>query len=143
MIPSLEDLCHLRGSRGSVKLGASLPTSPYERQRPSQRGLARIGPWIKAGVPGNAGDGGTIAAASPTQLVISTASAASWLYYSGDGAAQWQTVLTEPDGGQGWADLGFTTASDGVVIHAPASKGFAGQLMLTRDGGLTWRQVSF
>ena len=99
--------------------------------------------WIKAGVPGSAGDGGTIAAAGPTQLVIATASAASWLYYSGDGAAQWQTVLTEPDGGQGWADLGFTTASDGVVIHGPASKGFAGQLMLTQDGGLTWGQVSF
>jgi hypothetical protein len=30
-----------------------------------------------------------------------------------------------------------------VVIHGPASKGFAGQLMLTQDGGLTWRQVSF
>jgi photosystem II stability/assembly factor-like uncharacterized protein len=99
--------------------------------------------WIKAGVPGSAGDGGTIAAASPSQLVIATASAASWLYYSGDGAAQWQTVLTEPDGGQGWADLGFTTASDGVVIHGPAARGFAGQLMLTQDGGLTWRQVSF
>ena len=99
--------------------------------------------WIKAGVPGSAGDGGSIAAASPTKLVIATASAASWLYYSGDGAAQWQTVLTEPDGGQGWADLGFTTASDGVVIHGPASKGFAGQLMLTQDGGLTWQQVSF
>ena len=99
--------------------------------------------WIKAGVPASAGDGGTIAAASPAQLVIATASAASWLYYSGDGAAQWQTVLTEPDGGQGWADLGFTTASDGVIIHGPASKGFAGQLMLTQDGGLTWRQVSF
>ena len=99
--------------------------------------------WIKAGVPGSAGDGGTIAAAGPAQLVIATASAASWLYYSGDGAAQWQTAVTEPDGGQGWADLGFTTASDGVVIHGPASKGFAGQLMLTQDAGQTWRQVSF
>jgi photosystem II stability/assembly factor-like uncharacterized protein len=56
---------------------------------------------------------------------------------------QWQTAVTEPDGGQGWADLGFTTASDGVVIHGPASKGFAGQLMLTQDAGQTWRQVSF
>jgi hypothetical protein len=99
--------------------------------------------WIKAGVPGSAGDGGTIAAASPAQLVIATASAASWLYYSGDGAAQWQTVSTEPDGGQGWADLGFTTVSDGVVIHGPASKGLAGQLMLTQDAGQAWRQVSF
>ena len=39
---------------------------------------------------------------------------------------------------------GFTTASDkGVVIHGPASKGFAGQLMLTQDGSLTWRQARF
>src|ERR1039457_158305 len=97
----------------------------------------------QGGVPGSAGDGGTIAAASPAQLVIATASAASWLYYSGDGAAQWQTVSTEPDGGQGWADLGFTTVSDGVVIHGPASKGLAGQLMLTQDAGQAWRQVSF
>ena len=89
--------------------------------------------WVKTGVPGTAGDGGTIAAANPGRLVIATASAASWLYYSGDGAAQWQTVVTEPDGGQGWADLGFTTASDGAVIHGPAARGFAGQLMLTQD----------
>lgn len=99
--------------------------------------------WVKVGMPGTAGDGGTIAAANASQLVIATASAASWLYYSGDGAAQWQTAVTELDGGQGWADLGFTTASDGVVIHGPAARGFVGQLMLTGDGGLTWRQVSF
>jgi len=101
------------------------------------------GTWAKTGVPGTAGDGGTIAAANPRQLVIATASAASWLYYSGDGAAQWQTAVTELDGGQGWADLGFTTASDGVVIHGPAARGFAGQLLLTDNGGLTWRRVSF
>ena len=75
--------------------------------------------------------------------MIATASAASWLYYSGDGAARWQTVVTELDGGQGWADLGFTTARDGVVIHGPAARSFAGQLLLTEDGGLTWRRVSF
>jgi hypothetical protein len=99
--------------------------------------------WVKTGTPGTAGDGGTIAAANPSQLVVATASAASWLYYSGNGAVQWQTAVTEPDGGQGWADLGFTTASDGVVIHGPAARGFAGQLLLTGDGGLTWQQVSF
>ncbi len=54
--------------------------------------------WVKAGEPGTAGDGGTIAAAGPGQLVIATASAASWLFCSGDGAAQWQTMVTEPDG---------------------------------------------
>jgi len=99
--------------------------------------------WVMAGMPGTAGDGGTIAAANPSQLVIATASAASWLDYSSNGAARWQTAVTEPDGGQGWADLGFTTANDGVAIHGPAARGFVGQLMLTEDGGLTWHQVSF
>lgn len=99
--------------------------------------------WSKTGVPGTAGDGGTIAAANPRQLTIATASAASWLYYSGDGAARWRTAVTEPDGGQGWADLGYTTASDGVVIHGPATNGSAGELLLTEDGGRTWHQVSF
>jgi len=99
--------------------------------------------WVKAGMPSTAGDGGTIAAANPSQLVIATASAASWLDYSSNGAARWQTAVTEPDGGQGWADLGFTTANDGVAIHGPAARGFVGQLMLTEDGGLTWHQVSF
>jgi len=101
------------------------------------------GTWVQAGMPPTAGDGGAIAAANPGELVIATASGASWLDYSGDGAAQWQTVVTEPDGGQGWADLGFTTASDGGVIRGPAARRFAGQLMLTEDGGLAWRQVSF
>jgi len=49
--------------------------------------------WVKMGMPPTAGDGGAIAAANPRQLVIATASAASWLDYSGDGAAQWRTVV--------------------------------------------------
>ena len=48
----------------------------------------------------------------------------------------------------GWADLGFTTANDGVAVHGPAntdgnSTQRPGQLLLTSDGGTTWHQVSF
>jgi hypothetical protein len=100
--------------------------------------------WVKAGTPFSSGDGGILTAAGPSQLVIATASAASWVYYSGDGAAQWQGALTADDGGQGWADLGFTTAIDGVVIEGPAlTTGRAGRLLFTGNGGQTWQPVSF
>jgi len=57
-------------------------------------------------------------------------------------------VNQQDDGGQGWADLGFTTAADGVVVHGPAdsdgnSSQRPGQLFLTDDAGTTWYQVSF
>jgi hypothetical protein len=102
--------------------------------------------WQRAADPGSTGDGGMLAAATPSAMVIATASAASWLYHSGDGAARWQTVRFVGDGGIGWADLGFTTTADGVVVYGPADgdghgNDRPGQLLLTGDGGRTWRLV--
>ena len=104
--------------------------------------------WARAGAPSPAGDGGTIAATGAGQLAIATESAASWLFYSGDAGSSWRIVYIAGDGGMGWADLGFTTATDGVVVHGPAnadgnSTQRPGQLLLTSDGGTTWHQVSF
>jgi len=85
---------------------------------------------------------------SPGQLAIATESAASWLFYSGDAGASWRITGTWDDGGMGWADLGFTTATDGVVVYGPAdSDGNAtqrpGQLFLTSDAGASWHRVRF
>ena len=104
--------------------------------------------WTPAGSPSPDGDGGTIAATATGQVAIATASAASWLLYSGDAGSSWRIVYTADDGGVGWADLGFTTATDGVVVRGPAdgdgnSTQRPGQLFLTSDGGTTWHQVSF
>ena len=104
--------------------------------------------WAKAGSPANGGDPAGIAAATPAQLVVAAESGASWLYHSGDSAAQWGTAFQAGDGGQGWNDLGFTTTTDGVVVHGPAvsndnKEGRPGQLLLTSDGGATWRAVRF
>jgi photosystem II stability/assembly factor-like uncharacterized protein len=104
--------------------------------------------WTPAGRPSPDGDAGTLAAASDGQLAIATESAASWLFYSGNSGVSWQVVNQQDDGGMGWADLGFTTATDGVVVHGPAdsdgnSTQRPGQLLLTDDAGLTWHQVSF
>jgi len=104
--------------------------------------------WTKAGAPSPDGDGGVLAATAAGNVVIATASAASWLFYSPDGAQTWRTVNEQFDGGAGWADLGFTTDADGVVIHGPAvndanTQQRPGQLFLTSDGGATWHQVTF
>ena len=104
--------------------------------------------WTKAGSPANGGDPAGIAAATPAQLVVAAESGASWLYHSGDSAARWGTAFQAGDGGQGWNDLGFTTTTDGVVVHGPAvsndnKEGRPGQLLLTSDGGATWRAVRF
>ena len=56
-------------------------------------------------------------------------------------------MLTYGDGGEGWADLGFTTPSNAVVIHGPAHSaggdGRPGRLLLSSDGGASWRAVTF
>jgi photosystem II stability/assembly factor-like uncharacterized protein len=100
--------------------------------------------WKLAGHPSSVGDAGVIAAAAPGHLTISTMSAGSWLYYSADNGRTWRTVVSYPDGGQGWNDLGFTTADDGAVIHGqPYISDLLGRLLLTGNGGQTWHVVRF
>lgn len=104
--------------------------------------------WTATGKPSSVGDGGTIAAANLKQWVISTASAGSWLYYAGQEGFGWHTVASRGDGGAGFADLGFTTLSNGIVVYGPArSDGnpekAPGQLWLTSNAGQTWHAVTF
>jgi hypothetical protein len=104
--------------------------------------------WSKAGAPSPAGDGGALAAGSPSDLVLATASAASWIDRSADAGRTWTTRLTYGDGGAGWGDLGFTNASNVVVVHGPVDTagnidGRPGQLLFSSDGGATWRAVAF
>ena len=60
---------------------------------------------------------------------------------SRDGGSHWSTVYSaDQTGGAGFADLGFTTDRQGVVVLAP---GQSGVLFITRDGGTSWVAVRF
>ena len=103
--------------------------------------------WKKAGTPSSEGDAHALAG-SGSDLVLATASGASWLDRSANSGRTWMTAVTYGDGGVGWADLGFTTPSDAVVVHGPAdaagnTDGRPGQLLLSSDGGATWQAVTF
>lgn len=104
--------------------------------------------WTKAGTPAPGGDPAAITGGSVSRLVVAAESGASWLYYSSDSGARWGTAYLAGDGGMGWNDLGFTTASDGVAVHGPAltdgnPEGRTGQLLLTSDGGATWHAITW
>jgi len=104
--------------------------------------------WTRVANPPSGGGPEGISAGSDSAVMIAAASGASELYRSTDAGRSWDTALTENDGGAGWADLGFTTSSYGVIVHGPAisdgaSDGRPGQLLLTDDGGRTWHRLSF
>lgn len=99
--------------------------------------------WATAGYPPLAGTATELAAGSDTNIVLATWSAGSWLMRSGDAGKHWTSVLSYNDGGAGFGDLGFTSALDGEVIHGPAIGLHLGQLLLTDDGGRTWKATRF
>jgi hypothetical protein len=102
----------------------------------------------KSTVSGDApftGDGGVITATPSGILVIATSSGASWLDRSTDGGRTWSSLPFLNDGGIGFRDLGFTTNTQGVVIHGKPELGSAGvdQLLMTRNAGASWQAISF
>lgn len=93
--------------------------------------------------PPQTGDLDGIAATPDGQTVglsVSTAGPGS-IQLSGDGGSGWSTAYSaDQTGGAGFADLGFTTDTQGVVVLAP---GQSGVLLMTRDGGTSWVAVRF
>jgi photosystem II stability/assembly factor-like uncharacterized protein len=77
-------------------------------------------------------------------IVLSSYSIGSWIYLN-TGGQTWSTSVDFGDGGQGWNDVTFTTASVGFVVHGPAAccgDHGPGELWTTQDGGVTWGPTS-
>lgn len=92
------------------------------------------------------GVGGQIAANGISTILVASRSGADFLYRSTDSGRTW-TTMRFPDGGIGLTDLGFTTASQAVVVHGqPPVAGLNNppeELLLTTDAGATWHEIVF
>ena len=75
---------------------------------------------------------------------MAAVSGASELYRSDDGGQDWSTVYSVP-GGPSLTDLGFTTATRGTVVvggrEVPLGHGTPSQLLVSTDGGASWRKL--
>jgi hypothetical protein len=83
-----------------------------------------------------------IAAASTAVVAVPAASGASYVYRSADGGHTWATPLNQGDGGVGYFDVGFTTATQGVAVYGNPAQGNS-SLLMTHDAGATWKAVTF
>ncbi|HUA40984.1 MAG TPA: hypothetical protein VMA32_05445 [Streptosporangiaceae bacterium] len=95
----------------------------------------------KVGTPPAGGDGGLLAEPTPRHLFIATASGATWLYASTNAGRSWRTNFTRDDGGKGWNDFGFTTATQGVAVEGTPTIGST--LWMTTNAGRSWHKVKF
>ena len=95
--------------------------------------------------PPRGGIANGIAAASDSVVAVSASSGASEVYRSGDAGKTRQSPLQQGDGGVGYFDVGFTTATQGVAVYGQASKTGvpAPELLMTHDAGATWTVVHF
>ncbi len=130
-IATLDSLCSGNGATGSTQ---------KEAVRTAQ------GQSVALGAPGLGGDGGQLAAPTTLDLLLATASAASWIYRSSDGGATWSTAAFYDDGGVGFTDFGCTTATQCVAVHGqPRAQSQAlgpDALIMSTNGGMTWHDVA-
>lgn len=108
-----------------------------------------------AAQPPTGGDGGVIAAASSSVIAIASSSGGSAIYLSSDTGRSWTSPRFFGDGGVGFGYFGFTDATHGLALHAPAARTTApgaklsdygpdpASLLLTNDAGRTWTPLQF
>jgi photosystem II stability/assembly factor-like uncharacterized protein len=81
----------------------------------------------------------------PKLMTMSATSGASWLYRSVDGGTNWQQKGREYyDGGLGFRDLQYASATNGYVVHFGGIPfiAYSDGLMATTNAGASWHTVS-
>lgn len=79
----------------------------------------------------------------PRQITLTATSGASYLYRSADGGKTWQTT-TYFDGGLGFRDLAFVSATTGYFVHFGSIPvlAYSMGLMKTVNAGAHWKKVT-
>ncbi|HUB38300.1 MAG TPA: hypothetical protein VMA72_05565 [Streptosporangiaceae bacterium] len=80
---------------------------------------------------------------NPRRITLNTASGASYLDQSANGGKTWTTIAYY-DGGLGFNDLAYASATTGYVIHFMGSPviAYSDGLMKTTNAGRTWKSVT-
>jgi len=102
-----------------------------------------------ATLPAEYSAGGVVASPAAGVIVVGTYRGATQvtappavLVASFDGGASWVSVATF-DATGAWADLGFTSPTQGVAVLASSFGSAPGTLVMTTDGGHTWKPLAF
>lgn len=97
-----------------------------------------------AGRPAEPGEPGMLAMppAQPQVITLTAASGASYLYRTVNGGQTWQQT-TYFDGGLGFRDLAYVSATTGYLIHFAGSPviAYSKGLMKTANAGASWQAV--
>jgi photosystem II stability/assembly factor-like uncharacterized protein len=76
-----------------------------------------------------------------TAIIMSAGpGAASRIYRTTDGGANWKLLITNPDAEGFWDAIAFWDAKHGIVFGDPVKGAF--QVLVTADGGDTWQAVA-
>ena len=133
-------------SPANVALDCTNPSDPQPGSSPKDVFTSANGgrTFHLAGHPGDPGNVGLIAMppGNPQVITLTASSGASYLYRSADSGKTWQ-MATYFDGGLGFRDLAYVSATTGYLIHYSASPAIAyGKgLMTTTNAGTTWKTI--
>jgi hypothetical protein len=145
--PNLPDATAVAAaSPANVALDCTNPSDPVPGSGPKAVFTSANGgrTFHLAGHPGDSGNVGLIAMppGNPQVITLTATSGASYLYRSADSGKTW-TMATYFDGGLGFRDLAYASATTGYLIHFSGDPviAYGKGLMKTASAGASWRTI--
>jgi len=133
-------------SPANVALACTNPSFPQPGSSPKDVFTSANGgrTFHLAGHPGHPGNTGLIAMppGNPQVITLTATSGASYLYRSTDSGKTWR-MATYFDGGLGFRDLAYASASTGYLVRFSGGPviAYGKGLMKTANAGATWRAI--